>query len=422
MKKLKSLVKILLILGITTNTASAEVQKFFVYKTTKIEAVDSFIAKFASDKHNWIVARSPVLNQKAKIEPAICGDCQLFFVEYPDLKTKSLKEEIFRDGRIGFVVTKADQNEHTLHLHNPKIYLRKISDLMEVSATNRNNQIVGTDRGFKAPPTKINIKSFARITRVLSGAEAFKLDGKSKVISERGSKSAKEMARIFLSQELTKLGAKVSEEKYRSGVNLIATLEGKNKKSFVVVSGHLDSVFNSGADDDASGVATAFAIVEAMHKQKLNIGIKFIAFDEEEKGLVGSRALADSWSKSGKLKEILAVLNIEMTGYDQDNDGAMHAIHCNENSSKDVADLVLQAIKAQNLDLSVVKACTNRSDHASFWRHDVPAIVVSQNFFGRPADSNPCYHKKCDKVDLINFSYAERLANALNGTVWNLVR
>ena len=114
----------------------------------------------------------------------------------------------------------------------------------------------------------------------------------------------------------------------------------------------------------------------------------------------------------------VTVINLEMTGYDSDDNGDFHAIDCNENSSSDLTQLLLTTIGAMGLPLTKTNACTNRSDHAVFWDYDRPAIVLSQNFFG--GDGNPCYHRACDTVTKVNFSYMANLTKAAANAVYQL--
>jgi Zn-dependent M28 family amino/carboxypeptidase len=69
--------------------------------------------------------------------------------------------------------------------------------------------------------------------------------------------------------------------------------------------------------------------------------------------------------------------------------------------------------------LQITETCTDRSDHASFWKHGIPAVVISENFFG--GDDNPCYHRACDKMDIMNLSYYQKVAEASAGVVGSIV-
>ena len=126
---------------------------------------------------------------------------------------------------------------------------------------------------------------------------------------------------------------------------------------------------------------------------------------------MGSAAYVDALSDARAVESIRAVLQLEMTGYDPYNRGEFHSIDCDKRHSVALSALVLDSVKAMDLPLHRVSGCTDRSDHASFWRENVPAIVVSENFFGGGA--NPCYHRTCDTADALNYDYMASIARAV---------
>jgi Zn-dependent M28 family amino/carboxypeptidase len=142
--------------------------------------------------------------------------------------------------------------------------------------------------------------------------------------------------------------------------------------------------------------------------------VRVLGFDREEKGLLGSDAYVATIKNKA---EIIGNINFEMMGFHRRNDGGFHVIDCERaflfgTPSEKLSIEIKNSISKLGLDLKVVKACTNRSDHASFWRAKIPAIVISENFFG--GDADPCYHSKCDVVDeRLNYSYMERIMEAV---------
>jgi Zn-dependent M28 family amino/carboxypeptidase len=144
-----------------------------------------------------------------------------------------------------------------------------------------------------------------------------------------------------------------------------------------------------------------------------------VAFDEEEIGLVGSRAYVSSLRSRGELAQLIGAINLEMLAYQSRDDGAFHVIDCEENESDRLAQVFRQIAAADGeLGLRPERACTNRSDHASFWRAGIPAVVVSENFFG--GDGNPCYHRSCDQFNRINISYLTRMTSLVARAVATL--
>ncbi len=111
--------------------------------------------------------------------------------------------------------------------------------------------------------------------------------------------------------------------------NVEAELGPANFGDLVLVTAHLDSTaafsppydpridIAPGADDDASGVAGVLAIAEAMSSlaelRPLERGVRFLLFNAEEHGLVGSKAYARD--QAAKVAPIVAVLQMDMIGY-----------------------------------------------------------------------------------------------------------
>jgi hypothetical protein len=242
--------------------------------------------------------------------------------------------------------------------------------------------------------------------RVLSGSDPIPDalgDGKVTFIPERGSEQGRILTRSYLLQQFSRYGAQAHTWCYqsgaRSGCNVVARLNRGESDRTLVLTSHLDSVRNSGADDNASGTAALLELARVMSKEEIPANMTFIAFDQEELGLLGSKELARSL-KDALSTPLMGVINMDMIGYDQDNDGALHIIDCGRPDSSFLTASARQAIETWGLNLRPIEACTNRSDHASFWKVSVPAMLISENFFG--GDANPCYHKECDRPESIN--------------------
>ena len=240
-------------------------------------------------------------------------------------------------------------------------------------------------------------------------------------IAERGSTEERKKAQKYLESRFQSLGLATSQQCYRdglnSGCNILGDLVGPPKAPVIIVSAHLDSVRNKGADDDASGIAALLEIARLYKGKSLPYTIRFIGWDQEELGLIGSKNYVKYLVQKKEIQSIKAVFQMDMIGYDSDNDGKIHVMDCDRPDSTPLTQAVLTEVSKPNSQLQIVSACTNRSDHASFWNADVPATIVSENFFGD--DSNVCYHKKCDEVSLINFPYMTRIVSAVANAVWS---
>lgn len=350
---------------------------------------------------------------------------ELFVVELDRADAPKLASELFREERL-VLFTARDEREAFIisskaseFAHPRKV---KTADLKQPSAISTPTDLTAlatTIPGIQG--ISIDAQRMREDLEALSGARPIVVDGQSYTLANRATADNKTKARAWLKASYEALGFTVIEHRYSSGVNLIAEKKSANPvdDQVFMVSGHMDTVQTAGADDDGSGTISSLTIARALASLNLKRAIRFVAFDEEERGLIGSEAYAKELNRTGEISKV-SLLNIEMTGYDSDNDGDFHTIDCNENSSPAISQALMTAISSEGLALKKVEACTNRSDHAVFWEYNRPAIVISQNFFG--GDSNPCYHRTCDTVQKMNWEYMEKLTRAAANAVFNLNR
>lgn len=234
-------------------------------------------------------------------------------------------------------------------------------------------------------------------------------------------------ARAWLAQEYSKLGYTLRPHNYRTGVNAFAERKGTGE-GVLVISAHLDTRQGTpGADDDGTGIITGLAIAAAFARCQPEKTVRFMAFDEEEQGTRGSYAYISSLKRQRRLDEIEGVIQVEMTGYDNNNDGGLAKVDCGNQANRALSNALESAIRTHSIDLKTTSYCARGSDHAAFWDSRVPAMTVSQLFFRpRPstnepdADRNPCYHAACDTVDKLNFEYMNKVARALTYTAIDL--
>lgn len=224
-------------------------------------------------------------------------------------------------------------------------------------------------------------------------------------------------SRAFLAEEYKKLGFEVSFQPFGTGTNFIAEKKGSRDSSKVLVlSSHIDSVGNKGANDNGTGTIGVLTLARELAKNEYGYTVRVLGFDREERGLIGSDAYVATITDK---QNIIGNINFEMMGYHAKNDGGFHVIDCDRpilwnvarKESQFLSQSVKNSIQSLGLDLHVVKTCTGRSDHASFWRAKIPAIVISENFFG--GDADPCYHSKCDIMDeRLNYPYMGKILEA----------
>ena len=110
--------------------------------------------------------------------------------------------------------------------------------------------------------------------------------------SERLCHLTRDVARARMRSALEALGYTVSEQSAGDGAdgtrNLVAEKRGTTRPDEVVLVGAHFDAFWSGADDNSSGVAAVLEIARAASTRSFDRTIRFLGFDLEEPGLVGS--------------------------------------------------------------------------------------------------------------------------------------
>src|SRR5258708_23660845 len=95
--------------------------------------------------------------------------------------------------------------------------------------------------------------------------------------------------------------------------NLTCTLQGSNRRT-VVVSAHLDNRGpGEGAIDNWSGASLLPSLFESLNGFAHALTFQFMAFTDEERGLIGSRDYVQHLSKQQRL-DILLNVNIDSVG------------------------------------------------------------------------------------------------------------
>ncbi len=212
--------------------------------------------------------------------------------------------------------------------------------------------------------------------------------------------------------------------------NLVAVIPGTDPDlagQEILLTAHLDSI-NSvvpdgtapGADDNATGIATLMEAARIFKDQPFKRTIKIIFFSGEERGLHGS--LAYTAMHADEMADIVGVLNLDMFGYDADNDRCFELHVGGLKESNLLGVCVTDIIDGYDLNLSydyLTQSALSASDHSSFWRADVGAVLVLENFVTQDEhlgcgelDKNPNYHTSGDLVSEINVETAFDIAQA----------
>lgn len=197
--------------------------------------------------------------------------------------------------------------------------------------------------------------------------------------------------------------------------NIIASVPGMVKDSFIVFSAHYDHLGKMGADaifpgasDNASGTAMMLYLASyfAAHPQKYTM--VFIAFSGEEAGLLGSAYFVKN--APIPLKKIKFLVNTDIMG---DATDGITVVNATEYPRQFTA---LMGINEQHKYLPMIKSRGKaaNSDHYYFSEAGVPAIFIYSN------GGKGYYHDIYDKPGEITLNNVSGVARLLEDFVGEL--
>ncbi len=171
-----------------------------------------------------------------------------------------------------------------------------------------------------------------------------------------------------------------------------------------IVGAHFDSVDNPGADDNASGVALVLEAARVLSAYDSDYTIRFIAFDREEQGLVGSY-----WYVQDHLTDdILSMISTDMVAY---NTGA-NRVSIESGSTWLKSNLAAAVAEyGDGLGYELLPGSYG-SDHYYFEQFGFDAAMYIEDW------GNPFYHSSRDNVDepdYIDYEYAVRMTRGIVG-------
>ena len=214
---------------------------------------------------------------------------------------------------------------------------------------------------------------------------------------------------------------------------------GDPSRAMVLVGAHYDSIPGTpGADDNASGVAALIAAARAIGPRE---DVCFVAFDGEECGFVGSRALVAGLGPHPP--EHVHVL--EMVGYASREPGSQQnpvagiqapsvgdflgLVGTQESrglldhvlTTADAHPVPVQALYLPDVPLGMIEGISHhllRSDHAPFWRAGLPALMWTDTAEFR----NPHYHRATDTPETLDYDFLAGVTRLLVHAVLSGIR
>ncbi|KPK95904.1 hypothetical protein AMJ80_03025 [bacterium SM23_31] len=184
------------------------------------------------------------------------------------------------------------------------------------------------------------------------------------------------------------------------GENIYAVLESTvPSDEYVVLGAHYDTVQECpGANDNATGVVIVMTIAKTLRQlENRSKNFIFVLFDQEERGMRGSRAFAQKLKDENK--NVHSVHTIDQMGWDEDGDRAFEL----EIPYEGAVELYEEAVRLQGKTLKIHTTNERGSDHSSFRRLEFKAVGITEEY--RNSDTTPHIHKPTDTYETINFDY-----------------
>ncbi|KAA1242139.1 M28 family peptidase [Aquimarina sp. RZ0] len=224
----------------------------------------------------------------------------------------------------------------------------------------------------------------------------------------------------------------------------------KDEDITYIIDGHFDGVLGSpAADDNGSAVAGMLVAMRILSQYSFEHSIRFIGFDAEELGLIGSQNYVLNGIKP--FENVQGVFNFEMIGFYSDEPNSQQTIPGFEilfpeaiqemedddyrgnfifgignTASNPLLSSYVSASKKYVPELRLITLSLpgageiapdlRRSDHASFWDGGIPALFIVDGGDFR----NPNYHAPGDDISTLNFEFMKNVVKATLATVAEL--
>jgi Zn-dependent M28 family amino/carboxypeptidase len=247
-----------------------------------------------------------------------------------------------------------------------------------------------------------------------------------------------ERAADYVLGQLRATGAETIEQPVeadgRKFRNLIARF-GPAEGPVIVIGAHYDSCGDTpGADDNASGVAGLLELARLLAAKPPKHAVELVAYTLEEPPYFRTDSMGSVWharSLSDARREVRLMLSLEMIGFyrdtaksqgyplaplklvypDEGNFIAIVAPFGDFGATRRVKALFRGASDLPAVSINAPRSVqgVDFSDHASYWRYKMPAMMITDTAFLR----NPNYHERSDTPDTLDYTRMAKVVRAV---------
>lgn len=266
----------------------------------------------------------------------------------------------------------------------------------------------------------VTLQSLTMLNRELTGDTSTIIGGLPyTIVSRHWQTASNEKAAQYIYERFQSYGLNTRYQTYRTnGVNVIAEKTGtKYPNQQYIICGHYDDMpagpLAPGADDNGSGTCAVMEAARVLSSFNFDYTLIFIAFDEEEIGLYGSRAYSDS--AFANHDSIVGVINLDMIAWDSNND-QLYQVTTNSNSIMLADDMIAASLLYQPNLVPLKHTGSYGSDQIRFWDNGFVAIAPHES----TGDFNAYYHTINDKFSNLNLPYFLSITKAVVGAFASL--
>jgi Zn-dependent M28 family amino/carboxypeptidase len=232
----------------------------------------------------------------------------------------------------------------------------------------------------------------------------------------------------YLANTLNGFGLTVTYDDtgYYGARNVVATLPGlTNPNQILIIGAHFDSTSTNaanapGADDNASGTAAVLEIASVLSHYAFDYTIRFIGFNAEEQGLIGSAYHAAQSKARGD--QIVGMINLDMIAYTAGL--ATEDIEVMGDALLVESFLANASTYVPSLRTQGAVGNTWGSDHyyfhSSLYAGSHSLLLIEDTANEIWGGSNPYYHKTTDTADHLDYDFAFNVTKAAAATLASL--
>ncbi len=273
--------------------------------------------------------------------------------------------------------------------------------------------------------SEVDTNSLDLFLNEFSGEVSTTVNNTPVTIRNRVSQSSQgnDLAADYLVERFNSFGNLVVNDSPYSGGgrNVVATQVGQtNPDDIYIICGHYDSVADYCADDNATSTSAILEIARILSQYCIDNTIIYALWDEEERGLIGSRNYANNAANNDD--NILGVINMDMIGYDKDQNDDVAIQTRNIANSQGLVNGITNVLNTHSsligLTPNVVNPGIEASDHSSFWDQNYSAIALSEA--ATFSDLTPYYHTSNDRVSTLDLPYFHKISKLGMGIIATL--